>query len=60
MSSIQSGEYLGFMKSNDLIRMDTVAGKVTFQRTDAGRKFLELYKKMVLLLDPGISTSFPI
>jgi predicted transcriptional regulator len=58
MSSIQSGEYLGLMRSNDLIRADTVAGKVTYQRTNAGREFLELYKKIALLLDPGISVPF--
>jgi predicted transcriptional regulator len=58
MSFMQSGEYLGFMKSNDLIRIGTIAGKVTYQRTDAGREFLELYKKIVLLLNPSISASF--
>jgi predicted transcriptional regulator len=58
MSSIQSGQYLNLMKSNDLIRIDAMAGKVKYQRTDAGREFLELYKKMVLLLDPSIPASF--
>jgi predicted transcriptional regulator len=55
MSSVQSGLYLSFMRSNDLIRMDAIAGRVTYQRTEAGRGFLEVYNKMVLLLEPGIS-----
>jgi predicted transcriptional regulator len=55
MSSIQSGEYLGFMRSNDLIRVDAVAGRVTYQRTATGREFLQVYNKMVLLLEPSIS-----
>jgi predicted transcriptional regulator len=58
MSFMQSGEYLSFMRSNDLIRIDAIQGKVRYQRTGAGREFLELYKKMVLLLDPSISASF--
>jgi predicted transcriptional regulator len=55
MSTTQSGEYLSFMKTNDLIRMDKMARKVTYQRTEAGREFLGLYNKMALLLDPSIS-----
>jgi predicted transcriptional regulator len=55
MNSMQSGEYLSLMKSSDLIRIDTTAGKVTYQRTDAGREFLKIYSKLVLLLDPSIS-----
>jgi predicted transcriptional regulator len=55
MSSMQSGEYLSLLKSNDLIRMDIMAGKVTFQRTEAGREFLRLFNEMVLLLDSSIS-----
>ncbi len=55
MSSMQSGGYLSLLKSNDLIRMDTMAGKVTFQRTEAGREFLRLFNEMVLLLDSSIS-----
>ena len=55
MSSIQSGEYLGFMRSNDLIRVDAVAGRVTYQRTATGREFLQVYNKMVMLLEPSIS-----
>jgi predicted transcriptional regulator len=58
MSFMQSGEYLSFMKSNDLIRIGTIAGKVTYQRTEAGREFLKIYNKMVILLDPSISASF--
>jgi predicted transcriptional regulator len=57
MSSAQSGQYLDFMRSSDLIRKDATAGKVTYQRTEAGRKFLEVYNKMVLLLDPRISAA---
>ncbi len=55
MSSTQSGQYLNFMRLKDLIRMDAIAGKATYQRTEAGREFLQLYGKMVLLLDTGIS-----
>jgi len=57
MSFTQSGQYLTLMRSNDLIRIDAIAGKVTYQRTEAGRKFLEVYNKMALLLDPSISAS---
>ncbi len=32
-----------------------MAGKTTYQRTKAGQEFLEVYNKMVLLLDPTIS-----
>ena len=55
MNSMQSGEYLNLMKSSDLIQIDTTAGKVTYQRTDAGREFLKIYNKLVVLLDPSIS-----
>jgi len=55
MSSMQSGQYLNFMKSSDLIRADAIAGKVTYQMTQTGREFLELYDKIILLLDPNIS-----
>jgi len=37
MSSTQSGQYLNLMRSNDLIRIDATAGKVTYQTTEAGR-----------------------
>ncbi len=57
MSSKQSGQYLNLLKSNDLIQMQVAAGKVTYQRTEAGRKFLKHYNKIILLLDPSISTS---
>jgi len=57
MNTMQSGYYIDLMKSNDLIRTDAIAGKVTYQRTDIGRKFLELYNQMVLLLDPSISAA---
>jgi len=55
MSSMQSGEYLSYMKTNDLIRIDTIAGKVTYQRTESGREFLGMFNRMVLLLDSSIS-----
>jgi predicted transcriptional regulator len=58
MNSITSGQYLNLMVSNDLIRVDGLAGKVTYQRTEAGREFLEAYNNMVLLLDPNISPPF--
>jgi hypothetical protein len=38
--------------------MGADAGKVTYLRTEAGLEFLELYKKMALLLDTGISSPF--
>ncbi len=60
MSTKQSGEYLNLMRSNDLVLMDATAGKVTYQRTQAGQDFLELYNEMALLLGPGISASPPI
>ena len=55
MSSAQSGQYLDFMESIDLLRTDMIAGKVTYQKTEVGRDYLELYGKMALLLDPSIS-----
>jgi predicted transcriptional regulator len=55
MSSMQSGQYLNLMKTSDLVRMDAIAGRVTYQRTEGGREFLDLYNKMVLLLDSSIS-----
>jgi len=55
MSSAQSGQYLTFMRTSDLIRTDAISGNVTYQRTEAGREFLMLYNKMVLLLDHGVS-----
>jgi predicted transcriptional regulator len=56
MSNAQSGQYLDLMTSSNLIRMGAYAGKVTYQRTEAGLEFLELYNKMALLLDTGISS----
>jgi len=58
MSIPQSGQYLNLMTSSNLIRMGADAGKVTYQRTEAGLESLELYKKMALLLDTGISLPF--
>jgi len=55
MSSKQSGQYLNLLRSRDLIQMQVAAGKVTYKRTEAGRKFLKHYGKIVLLLDPSIS-----
>lgn len=55
ISSKQSGQYLNLLRSGDLVRIDATAGKVTYQRTEAGRHFLTLYNKIVLLLDPSIS-----
>jgi predicted transcriptional regulator len=55
MSSAQSGRYLDFMGSIDLVRTDMIAGKVTYQKTEVGRDYLELYGKMALLLDPSTS-----
>jgi predicted transcriptional regulator len=55
MSSMQSGEYLSFMKSNNLIRTDTMTGKVVYERTETGQEFLKLFNKMIPLLDSSIS-----
>jgi predicted transcriptional regulator len=55
MSSAQSGRYLDFMGSIDLLRTDMIAGKVTYQKTEVSRDYLELYGKMALLLDPSTS-----
>ena len=51
----QSGQYLNFMTSSDLISINRAPGNVTYQRTEAGREFLKLFNKMSLLLDPSIS-----
>jgi predicted transcriptional regulator len=58
MSTTQSGQYLNLMTSSNLVRMGAYAGKVTYQRTEAGMEFLELFKKMALLLDSDISSPF--
>jgi len=55
MNTAQSQGYLNLMRSNALIQIGAIAGRVTYQRTEAGREFLELYNKMALLLDPSIS-----
>ena len=55
MNTAQSGQYLDFLTSSDLIRIDVASRKVTYQRTEAGREFLKLFNRMVLLLDPSIS-----
>jgi predicted transcriptional regulator len=59
MSSMQSGHYLTFMKSNDLVRMNATDGKVTYQRTETGREFLEQYNKIVMLLVPSVAVGTP-
>jgi predicted transcriptional regulator len=56
MSTTQSGDYLDFMRSSDLIWRNVIGGKVMYQTTEVGREFLGLYNKMALLLDPSIST----
>jgi len=58
MSTVQSGQYLNLMTLSNLIRSGVYAGKVTYQRTEAGLEFLELYRKMVVLLNTGISSPF--
>jgi len=58
MSTAQSGQYLNLMTSSNLIQIGAYAGKATYQRTEAGLEFLELYKKMALLLETGISSPF--
>ena len=54
MSTVQSVLYLSLMNSSHLIQTDETARLVTYQRTDAGREFLTLYDKMVVLLEPSI------
>lgn len=56
MSFAQSGHYLSFMRLNDLIRIDAIAGRMKYQRTETGLQFLELYNKMAQLLDTAISS----
>jgi len=55
MNSEQSGQYLDLLRSSDLIQVQMAAGKLTYQRTEAGREFLKHYNKIVLLLDATIS-----
>ncbi len=57
MSSMQSGEYLSFMESNNLVRTEAAAGRVTYQRTEVGREFLGLFNSMIQLIDPGLSAA---
>jgi predicted transcriptional regulator len=58
MSTEQSGQYLNLMASSNLVRIGAYAGKVTYQRTEAGLEFLELFKKIAILLDASISSPF--
>ncbi len=60
MSTAQSGQYLNFMASSNLVRVGAYGGRVTYQRTEVGMEFLELFKKMALMLDSGISSPFAI
>ncbi len=55
MSSKQSEQYLNLLTSRDLVQKQVAAGKVRYQRTEAGREFLKHYNKIVLLLDPSVS-----
>jgi predicted transcriptional regulator len=54
MNSKQSRQYLDLLRSSDLIQIQGVAGKVTYQRTEAGREFLKHFNKITLLLDSSI------
>lgn len=53
MSSRQSGLYLGFMTSNDLIRADAMAGRVTYQRTVAAKSFWKYVTRWLCCLIPA-------
>ncbi|UCG36358.1 MAG: hypothetical protein JSV64_07045 [Candidatus Bathyarchaeota archaeon] len=55
ISSRQSGRYFDLLRSSGFIQKQVAAGKVTYQRTDAGREFLKHYNKIVLLLDPSVA-----
>ncbi len=55
MNSKQSRRYLNLLSSSDLIQLQGAAGKVTYQRTEAGREFLKHFDKIALLLDPSVS-----
>lgn len=58
MNTAQSDGYLKLMRSSDLVRMGAIAGRVTYQRTEIGIQFLELYNKMALLLDHDVAAPF--
>jgi len=55
MNTAQSDGYLNVMRTSNFIRIDAIAGKVTYQRTETGLQFLDLYNKMALLLGHNIS-----
>ena len=55
MSTAQSGQYLDFMESVDLVHTAAMAGRVTYAKTETGRDYLEVYDKMAVLLDPCVS-----
>ncbi len=50
MSFKQSGHYLGFMKSSNLVQTDAITGRVRYHTTETGQEFLETYDKMILML----------
>ena len=54
MSSKQSRQYFNLLRSSDLIQMQVAAGRVTYQRTEAGQDLLKHYDNIVLLLNPSI------
>jgi len=55
MSTKQSKQYLSLLTSKDLVQISKAAGKVTYQRTEAGGEFLKHYDKVALLFGPSIS-----
>jgi hypothetical protein len=48
------------MTSTNLVRTCAYAGKVAYERTETGLEFLELFKKMALLLNSSISLPFAV
>jgi predicted transcriptional regulator len=60
MSTAQSGQYLDLMTSTNLVRTCAYAGKVAYERTETGLEFLELFKKMALLLNSSIILPFAV
>jgi predicted transcriptional regulator len=55
MSTKQSRQYLSLLTSKDLVHIQRAAGKVTYQRTEAGGEFLKQYDKMAMLFGPSVS-----
>jgi predicted transcriptional regulator len=56
LSSKQSDQYRDLLRSSDLIQTQMTAGRIMYERTEAGREFIKYFNKIVLLLDPNIST----